>query len=181
MGLRSLTKAEIFDCGHNPPKRRLVRTGLEGPVYEKLPNMRTERWVNAKGNVIHLSLACGGVLNEADCAREARDRRSQMRASGGIPHHECPTRTGDIDESDFPESLRNVCAVGSYGRGRACPHVEHVVSVRQGENTSKLAAVEERRRANMEQDKVRHEEVIDALTNIGKMAETQAPTKKASK
>lgn len=177
MGLRSITEATIFDAGHNPPRRRLVRTGPLGPIYEKLPNLPIERWVNRRGHVVNIALSGGASLREVDCPKESSARRDEIRRSGGIPYHECPVRTGAMFEEDFPADMRDVCPRGTYGHRKACPHVEYVVALRQKDHARQEEARTERQRRAKQADQIRHQELLDALRGgaVARLADPPPP------
>lgn len=179
MALKSITQSHIFDAGNKPPRIRRYRDGLRVRTG-KLTWLKTEKWVDPRGNVIPLALTTAAAASVKRCHQEAEDRRYVMRQAGGIPYGQCPLRTGEIDESVFPEELREVCQLKDehgrrlFGEHKACAHVEHVIQKLQGEERAAWQERMRRRRAAAEREAERHKETQDtiaaAISRLGELA-----------
>jgi hypothetical protein len=152
-----ISKSVIFDAAKQKPRQWNITVGLERRT-EKAPNGTVERWVDNQGNVVFAQLLQPAALRRDPTHVDAA--RAKLQRKGWIPHARCPLTVGSLSVEDFPAELRQICPTGSYGPGRPCGHVQHVISIRQAEQTAKMKQLEDaffasqRAREKVEQDKL---------------------------
>jgi hypothetical protein len=161
-----INRSPVFDVGKNKPRKRIVM--VDGvPAEERLPNGVVEKWVDSAGNVVAKVMAQPAQLRSRQ--ESAAKNRDAMRRRGWIEHHECPKRSGTIFDSPGPSEP---CATGTYGRGKACPHVEAVIAARQKANGEKEA--QKLRNANFERERQRE---LDERKAVATEKSAEAMTK----
>jgi hypothetical protein len=155
----NLSRAAFFDAGVNkPPVRSFVYNGEHR--VDKHPSGHVERWIDPSGNVMFVQLVPPGVPKSVQAYNAARAKleTSVPGDKKWIEHKVCPLANGKLDYDLFPANLQRPCRKGSYGRGQACPHVEHVIEKRRAEHQAAVdlrrapALAERKRREKQEQD-----------------------------
>lgn len=175
MSIKTINSSTIHDAGSKPPRRRVI-PGVE-PVVIKESWRPQVKFVNAAGHVVHVAVSGGSALVN-DPAYRQRAIALQER-NGGIIYGACPLRTGSIAAAEFPPELRDqMCDMrgpmnpkGEFGEHKGCPHVEHVIAVRQAK-TRELAEQRERMFQSEKDIKAKRDsELIDALKEaVGQVA-----------
>lgn len=179
---RSLSRAQVFDAGTTPPGSQIRRVNVGTAIspewkIEKLPPGKWRKWVDAHGNVkrVAYGLSDGKLNRDREAAMEKRHRRA-----GGVPYDVCPLRDADsrLSADDFLQAqLKHACemwevhpATGArtrvFGPERACPHVEHIISVRQAARKKWCAEHDAQINAEAEARKHRDALLEDAVLAI---------------
>jgi hypothetical protein len=131
-----LDEAEIFDAGMNPaPKRYLeIRDGEE--IIHKPTQGPYEKWVNKDGVVMGARMTTGAALFDTDGPYAARKRRT-LRGNKCIPYAECPLRhPEDAKYLTSKSQKENPCDPATYGKAKACKHVEEIIKTRAERNSA---------------------------------------------
>jgi hypothetical protein len=180
----NISKSVIFDAAKQKPRQWVIKVGTERRV-EKAPNGMVERWVDGQGNVVFAQLLQPASLRRDPTIVDAE--RSKLLRKGWIPHARCPVRLGYFEPHDFPETMRDACATGTYGANNPCCHVTYVIGTRQAEQSAKMLQLEkiffaerdrreEREKQQLEQQQKLHEALVEVVK--AKVASDDKPPKR---
>lgn len=170
----NLSKANIHDCGQNPPPRLVTINDKGAKVIEKIPALPFRKFVNMQGHVVRVALSNAAAIRNTN--NPAAHRTLTMISDEGfVPYGKCLL----LDEQGqrwAPKDMRALadpCTYEDFGPGKrygehcACPHIEEIIQRRQGKHSEASAKFEERKKSlelrRHEEESLRNKAIIEKI------------------